>query len=197
MVEPLNPALPVSTSPAEVSAEFRGIKGVLKDHDDWIDTADPVILKLATLSTLGAILVSKGTDSEMCDVLGFTEVGKQVREVPSFAALAAALGVINPIPQVTTALVTSGGTTSTIYGIILPGGIKINVLTVVVSGDGTTSLGWPAPYNTAVWGAVASPFSSTSQNSAEVKVENATVNGCTVDHSGSGNRTVTIIAIGM
>lgn len=190
MANPLDPTKPTLLDPSiELVEELRAIKGRLVTDRDNIQQLQNTLVDITGITSFGAqLLASTGADAAL-DILDFTATGKEISQVASYAALATALGVQSPVPTITVGV---GH-----WCVQFAGGFKINVITITTSDDGTTAPTWLVPFTTSIWGAVATLFTPTTQGTTSCNVNNATLTGCTLDHGGSGNRLITVIAVGI
>ena len=184
-VDPNNPSLPIPSSQVEVSAELRGIKGVLKSTRDAGEVNTTKLAGFTAFSPLGLLLAQNLTSDEDLNALGFTPTGKSLTQTESYAALAVTLGVVNPVP----------GLVSNANGICmtLAGGIKFQMVTRPVGGSGDT-YNWPVPFTSQVfyYGAV---LQSTAGNAAYMK--NVTLTSYFADHENLSTQTLGILGIGI
>jgi hypothetical protein len=186
VANPLDPTKPALTDPSiELTAELRAIKQRLVTDKTNIEQLQNTLVTVSGITAFGASLIAAPNIAAAHTVLGFSEVGKLLVEMPSFEDLADELNVQSPIPTLALG--------SNKWGITLPGGIKINVVVVNCPSAGI-DIEWQVPFEFNTFGAVANIYNDVATQPAWTRDHDTA--GCFVDHANGSAQTVCVIAIG-
>ena len=182
-VDPLNPALPTSTTQVEVAAELRAIKGRLVTDKTGLETLQALLSGVSSISAYMKGMLPIVSDDLVLDYLGITATGKDVLHMASLTDLADALGVTDYSPDVDI---------SGVKSCISFGELKFNM--IYGSFSDLTTHSWRTAFDSVVLCVLCT---KNQNENGSVQAYNISTTGCDISFNGGGTKAYSVLAIGI